>query len=92
MIHSFYDNTEKVASEATEAVKNGILRDIKGHERQIYQIGQNIDGNGFGFALGKIIDAYNDNGYCYYVVEFRRSIRAKKAYTKGLRQKDIKIL
>lgn len=92
MLHLFYDNTEKVASEAMEAVKNGILRNISGNERQIFQIGQIIDGNGFGFAEGKIIDIYNDNGYYYYVVEFRHSKKARKTYTKILRQKDIKLL
>lgn len=59
-----------------------------GNEKQLYCVGDVVDGNGLGFYTGTIIDTYVNNGYMCYVVEYRLP-KCRKTYHITLRQKDI---
>lgn len=84
-----FDNTAAIKrqSKANEAFASALYK--SGTEKQLYKIGQTVSGNGLGFKSGVIIDAYNDNGYMYYVVSYK--VR-RKEYTKTFRQTDINII
>lgn len=86
MLHSFYDNTLKTKNEAQKVV----LPEISGKETQLYKVGAKVSGNGFNF--GEIIDLYKDNGFYYYVIEYKLKPKARKTYTTTLRQKDVKLI
>lgn len=88
MLHAFFDNTLSVR----ELAKRTILKDEPGNEVQLYNIGQKVDGYGHGFYFGTIVEVYEENGYIRYVVEYKLKPRARKTYTKTLRQIDIKLI
>lgn len=79
--------TIKRQSKANETFVASLYK--SGTEKQLYKVGQTVSGNGLGFKSGVIIDAYNDNGYVYYVVSYKVG---RKEYTKTLRQTDINII
>ena len=88
MIHSFFDNTLNVMRTA----KNIRLQDESGNETALYKIGQKVDGNGLGFSVGEITDVYGQNGYVIYIITYKLSPRARKTYTKTIRQQDVRII
>ena len=88
MLHAIFDNTLSVG----ELAKRTILKDEPRNEVQLYNIGQKVDGYGHGFYFGIIVEVYENNGYYYYVIEYKLKQRSKKTYTKTLRQKDIKLI
>ena len=85
MLHLFYDNTLKVKQEA----QNIVLDSTIGNEIQLYNIGAKVSGHGFKF--GQIVSVYKDNGYYYYIVEYKLTPKARKTY-KTLRQRDINLI
>lgn len=84
-----FDNTAAIKrqSKANETFAAALYKG--GAEKQLYKVGQTVNGSGFGFNRGVIVDAYEFNGFIYYVVEYKLTPRAKKTYQKTLRQKDI---
>ena len=87
-----FDNTSiiKRESKANEIFANTLYK--RGEEKQLYKVGQTVDGNGLGFTRGVIVDVYEVNGFIYYVVEYKLTPRAKKDISKTLRQIDINII
>ena len=54
-----FDNTLSVKKFAkTQEAKNILNNNFHGNEKQLYKIGNLVDGNGHGFNTGKIIDVY----------------------------------
>lgn len=86
MIH--FDNTKKIkeSSKMNEEFVMSLL--TVGNEKQIFNIGQKVDGNGLGFKDGIITDVYKENGYIRYEVEYKLD----KFYKKILRQQDVSII
>lgn len=85
-----YDNTLKIrdwcnSSEGKKAEKE-LFAPINGNEKQLYSIGNIVDGNGLGFYTGKIVDVYCKCGFWYYRVEYKLG---RKKYQDILRQSDI---
>lgn len=80
-----HDNFMKAVESGYELINNI----QSGNELQLYQVGQIVDGSGNGFYKGEIIEVYQENGFFYYVINYKLSERARKAYTQTLRQKDI---
>ena len=86
-----FDNTLSVKKFAeTQEAKNILNDNFHGNEKQLYKIGDLVDGNGHGFNTGKIIDVYKNNGFYCYVVEYKIKPKARKTFKMTLRQKDIK--
>lgn len=88
IIHDFFDNTLSVRNLA----RNTDISYKRGQEKPLYNVGQIVDGKGFGFLRGVITEMYEQDGYYYYIITFKHSTRARKTYTKTLRQKDITII
>lgn len=86
MLHVFFDNTLSVK----ELAKRTILKECTGSETQSYKVGQKVTGNGF--KEGEITEVYENNGFYYYVIEYKLKPRSRKTYTTTLRQKDIKLI
>lgn len=84
-----FDNTRSIKQQARQNQSYAERLITKGNEIQIYNVGQQVDGNGLGFAKGVITDAYRENGYIYYIVTYKVG---RKEYTKTLNQKSIKLL
>ena len=61
-----FDNTLSVRKFAQTAEAEALLNIPRGTEKQLYPIGATVDGNGYGFNKGVIIDCYNQNGYIWY--------------------------
>lgn len=86
-----FDNTLSVKKFAeTQEAKNILNDNFHGNEKQLYKVGDFVDGNGHGFNIGKIIDLYKNNGCFCYVVEYKIKPKARKTFKMILRQKDIK--
>lgn len=86
-----FDNTLNIKKFAeTQEAKNILNDNFHGSEKQLYKIGDLVDGNGHGFNTGKIIDVYKNNGFFCYVVEYKIKPRSRKTFKTTLRQKDIK--
>ena len=86
-----FDNTLSVKKFAeTQDAKNILNDNFHGNEKQLYKIGDLVDGNGHGFNTGKIIDVYKNNSFFCYVVEYKIKPKARKTFKMTLRQKDIK--
>lgn len=83
-----FDNTRRTKQQARQNQAFAERLSTKGDEKQVYNVGQQVDGNGLGFAKGVITDIYTVNGYKYYIVTYK--VR-RKEYTKTLRQQDIKL-
>lgn len=85
-----FDNTSSVKAFAqTEEAKRILDEVVDGKEQQLYQIGDNVNGDGLGFYIGTIIDVYKQCGYIYYVVEYKLKPKARKTFRQTLRTKDI---
>lgn len=87
-----FDNTLAVRQFARSAEAEKLLNVSKGKEKQLYKIGMTVNGDGFGFERGTIIDCYCQNGYFWYDVEYKLKPKARKTYKTSLRQKDIIII
>ena len=87
-----FDNTLSVRKFAQTAEAEALLHIPQGTEKQLYSIGTTVDGNGYGFDKGVIIDAFNQNGYIWYDVEYKLKPKARKKFKTTLRQKDIVIV
>lgn len=86
-----FDNTLNIKKFAeTQEAKNILNDNFHGSEKQLYKIGDLVNGNGHGFNTGKIIDVYKHNGFYCYVVEYKIKPKARKTFKMTLRQKDIK--
>ena len=86
-----FDNTLSIKKFAeTQEAKNILNDNFHGSEKQLYKVGDLINGNGHGFNTGKIIDLYKNNGFYCYVVEYKIKPKARKTFKMTLRQKDIK--
>lgn len=86
-----FDNTLNVKKFAeTQDAKNILNNNFHGSEKQLYKVGDLVDGNGHGFNTGKVIDVYKNNGFFCYVVEYKIKPRSRKTFKTTLRQKDIK--
>ena len=86
-----FDNTLSVKKFAkTQEAKNILNDNFHGNEKQLYKVGDFVDGNGHGFNTGKIIDVYKNNDFYCYVVEYKIKPKARKTFKMTLRQKDIK--
>lgn len=88
-----YDNTARVkaGARANAAFAARLYEEGKGSEVQAYHVGQTVSGDGLGFATGVITDVYKEHGFYMYVITYKLSPRARKTYTKTLRQKDIQL-
>lgn len=84
-----FDNTKTIKDNAKQNERFAMSLLTSGNEKQLYNVGQKVDGNGLGFKDGIIVNTYTENGYFYYEVKY---FIGKKPFTKVLRQKDIKIL
>lgn len=88
-----FDNTKSVRDFAKTPEAQRILNEVvDGKEKQLYSIGQTVNGEGHGFYTGKIIDVYCQCGYYRYVIEYKLKPKARKTFTKTLRQIDIKVI
>ena len=86
-----FDNTLSVKKFAeTQEAKNILNDNFHGNEKQLYKVGDFVDGNEHGFDIGKIIDVYKNNGFFCYVIEYKIKPKARKTFKMTLRQKDIK--
>ena len=87
-----FDNTNTIKQESKANEIFATTLDKRGEEKQLYRVGQTINGDGSGFTRGVIVDVYEMNGFIYYVIEYKLKPRARKTYTKTLRQMDIKLI
>ena len=87
-----FDNTSAIKRQSKENETFAAALYKSGTEKQLYKVGQTVNGKGFGFTSGVIVDAYEVNGFIYYVVEYKLTPRAKKTYQKTFRQIDINII
>lgn len=88
-----FDNTKSIRDFARTAEAEKILNEVvDGKEKQLYSVGQTVDGDGFGFYTGKIIEVYKQCGYFYYIIEYKLKPKARKTFKQTLRQKDIIII
>ena len=86
-----FDNTLSVKKFAeTQEAKNILNDNFHGSEKQLYKVGDLVNGNEHGFNTGKIIDVYKNNGFFCYVIEYKIKPKARKIFKMTLRQKDIK--
>lgn len=87
-----FDNTSTIKreSKANEIFATTLYK--RGEEKQLYKVGQTVDGNGLGFTHGVIVDVYEVNGFIYYVVEYKLTPRSRKTFQKTFRQIDINII
>jgi len=91
-LSDIFDNTKAVRDFAKTAEAERLLYIPKGTEKQLYKIGERVDGNGHGFNEGIIIDVYENNGYFRYIVEYKLKPKARKKFTMTLRQCDIVVI
>ena len=87
-----FDNTDTIKRQSKENENFAATLYKRGEEKQLYKVGQTVNGNGLGFKSGVIVDFYKVNGFIYYVVEYKLTPRAKKTYQKTFRQIDINII
>jgi len=82
----FFDNTLQVKNFANSPEGQVILNTPapRGNEKQLKNIGDKVNGNGYDNA--KIIDIYKQNGFFYYVCEWKVK---KNIYHETQRNKDI---
>jgi len=83
-----FDNTKAIKDFANSQKGQNILNDIpKGKQKQIYTVGQKVNANGITNAI--ITESYMQNGYCYYVIEYKVN---RKTFTSRERQQDLQLL
>lgn len=83
-----FDNTLSVKRQAELVEASGLLdRVLIGNQKQLYHIGDTVEGNGW--TSGVIVDVWNDNGFYYYECETRRG---RKTYTHRERQQNLTLL
>lgn len=83
-----FDNTKSIQNFARTAEAEKILNNsCSGNETQLYNLGDTV--KSMYFDNGKIIDIYVQNGFYYYVCEYKLKPKARKTFTKTLRTKDI---
>ena len=87
-----FDNTLSIRQFARSAEAEKLLNVPTGKEKQLYKIGMTVDGNGYGFERGIIVDCYCQNGYFWYDIEYKLKPKARKTYKTSLRQKDIIVI
>ncbi len=87
-----FDNTLSIRQFARSAEAEKLLDILTGKEKQLYKIGMTVDGNGYGFERGIIVDCYCQNGYFWYNIEYKLKPKARKTYKTSLRQKDIIVI
>ena len=81
----FFDNTKSVHDFANSPEGQKILNNMLiGNETQIHQVGDIVNGNGYSNAT--ITEVYKQNGFYYYVCEWKIK---KQIYHDTLRNKDI---
>ena len=91
-LNDIFDNTKSVRDFAKTEEAKRLLYIPKGNEKQLYSIGQKVNGNGYGFNEGIIIDVWCENGYFRYKVEYKLKPKARKKFTQNLRQIDIVVI
>lgn len=83
-----FDNTKSVQDFANSPAGQNILNNIpRGNQQQLYTIGQKCNANGIQNAT--ITEVYFQNGYCYYVIEWKIG---RKTFTSNERQQDLQLL
>ena len=84
----YFDNTLSIKLIANSPEAQRLINNIpSGNQTQQYSTGQTVSTSGINHA--KIIDVYTQNGYVYYVLEYKVK---RKTYTKNARQQDISLL
>ena len=85
-----FGNTLSIKRLAHSAETQALINNTNtGNESQEYTIGQCVNCINYRFN-GTIVDTYNQNGYWYYTVEYKLNSKARKTFTKSMRQSDIK--
>ena len=87
-----FDNTLSVKRLAHSTEAQAIINDQHtGNETQQYTIGQRVNCINYGFN-GTIRNAYKQNGYLYYTIEYKLKPKSRKTFIKSMRQSDIKLI